>query len=161
MALRWFESHQPDEIDTLLSKADRTDLALVWHFLVICGTWGAFSWFSGGGFGTGFEKGIPLAACLFIYETSIRHNLQSAELRARLIEIDGKVTALETEYALERNSKKLQDIHKMLSYLHRRLREDGDLGIKLGVIDTNIKELRWGREEEIDSLCEDLKIPMP
>lgn len=161
MTLRWFESHQPDEIDTLFSKAAHIDLALVWYFLVICGAWGAISWFSGGRFGAGFEKGIPLAACLFIYETSIRHKIQSAELRARLIEINGKVTALETEYALERNGKKLQDIHKMLSYMHRRLGEHGDLGTKLAAIDTNIKELRWGRDEEIDQLCDDLKIPRP
>lgn len=156
MALRWFNSHRSDEIDTLFSKLDRTDPSLVWHFLFMCGAWGVLSWLSGSGFGVGFEKGIPLAACLLIYETSIRQNVRSAELRARLIEIDGKVTALETAHAIDVENQELQRIHKMLSHLHHRLKEEGDVGAKLEEIDINVKELRHGW---VDAFYRDLDTP--
>lgn len=152
MTLRWFDSHQPDGIDMLFSKINSTDLGLVWQFLVICGLWGATSWFNGHGFGAGFEKGIPLAACLLIYETCIRQDVRTAELRARLIEIDGKVTALEAASACWKDNQELQKIHKMLSHLHDRLEDGGDVGSVLGKIDTNVRELCSGLEpDELDS----------
>lgn len=157
MALRWFDSHRSDEIDALFSKANSADLGLVWHFLAVCGIWGALSWFSGGGFGVGFEKGIPLAACLLIYEASIRQSVRSAELRARIIEIDGKVTVLEEAHAAEAENQELESIHQMLSHLHRRLKDHGDIGGKLVDIDATVKELRHG--PEVDAFYQDMEIP--
>lgn len=157
MALRWFDSHRPDEIDARFSKINSSDPDLVWHFLAVCGAWGAFSWFSGSGFGLGLEKGIPLAACLLIYETSVRQNVRSAELRARIIEIDGKVTEMEETLTSIAQNQEQENIHKMVSHLHRRLGDSGDIGLKLQEINSSVKELRYG--PEIDKLHRDLELP--
>jgi len=155
MAPSSFESHQPDRIDNLFSNVNSADVSLVCKFILVCGLWGVFSWFSGHGFGGGFEHGIPLASCLLIYETCVRQNVRTAELRARLIEIDGKITILEAAFTSQTQDR--EKTNKMLFHLHGRLKEDGDVGSKLEQIDANVRHLRF--DPEAESFYRDLEIP--
>lgn len=104
MSLRWFGSGQKDEIDNLFTGMAHADFELLRAFFFVCGLSGIVAWFDGGRFWNGCERGIPLAAVVMIYIAKVDIMRLQYELRARLIEIDGKVSILEAAHITETRS---------------------------------------------------------